>query len=241
MIHLHFYFQPPSQTQHIQHTPTFSWYPSSVPSPYFLLPLNSIVVQVRNLEIILDIFFPFHPENLQSPDDSTFYLLLSSSMLPCILSQSTSPCNAFSHDYYKKPPLYMLSESLVLVPSNSSSRLLPMCGYWNASLRLLLPPFKLLSQFLTLDHQILDLLFRLIFLPCAFSRSDITYLPNAMFSKPPYLYTNSLLLPSPHVYSSKLNSCVASQVNLSFHTSHKPPELLSLLTPDWPGPFLVLV
>ena len=132
MIHLHLYFQPPSQTQHIQHTPTFSWYPSSVPSPYFLLPLNSIVVQVRNLEIILDIFFPFHPENLQSPDDSTFYLLLSSSMLPCILSQSTSPCNAFSHDYYKKPPLYMLSESLVLVPSNSSSRLLPMCGYWNA-------------------------------------------------------------------------------------------------------------
>ena len=135
----------------------------------------------------------------QSPDDSTFYFLLSSSTLPCILSPSTPPCNAFSHGYYKKPPLYMVSESLVLVPSNSSSRLRPKCGYWNANLRLLVPSFKLLSQFLTLDHQILDLLFRLIFLPRAFSRSDITYLPNAMFSKPPNLYINSLLLPSPHV------------------------------------------
>ena len=65
----------------------------------------------------------------QSPDDSTFYFLLSSSTLPCILSPSTSPCNAFSHGYYKKPPLYMVCESLVLVPSNSSSRLLPKCGY----------------------------------------------------------------------------------------------------------------
>ena len=53
----------------------------------------------------------------QSPDDSTFYLLLSSSTLPCMLSPSTSPCNAFSHSYYKKPPLYLVSESLVLIPS----------------------------------------------------------------------------------------------------------------------------
>ena len=121
--HLTLYDSPPlgfspavSNTEHIS---TSSQDPSFVPSPYFLFPLNSTVAPVRNLEIILDIFLLLHPKSpkvLMSPPFTHPWIHLR------FHASWTSPCSAFSHDYCKKPPMYVVSESLVSVPSNSSSR-----------------------------------------------------------------------------------------------------------------------
>lgn len=98
----------------------------------------------------------------------------------------------------------MVSESPISVPSIFSSRWLPRWGYWNANMSTSLPSFRVKSQFLILDHQILGLFYSLIFLCDTFTRSDIMNLPNAMCSKAPNLCTSFPVLLSPHTSPSKI-------------------------------------
>lgn len=93
-----------SNTARTKHISTFSWDPFSVPSLYFLLPLNSTIAQVRNPEIILDILLPLLL-NPKSPKSLRIPPFTHSQVHLPFHASGTSPYNDFSHDYCSKPPL----------------------------------------------------------------------------------------------------------------------------------------
>lgn len=123
-----------------------------------------------------------------------------------------------------------VSEPLVSVPADSSSKLLPKWGCWNADLSTSLWSCRPKSQFLTLDDQVLDLLFSLLLYPLL-PPGQASCTSPMLCAQSHQTFAQAHCFCHSYTCSSKVNSYVTSSVNLSFHTSHGPVKLLSPPTP----------